>query len=185
VILKFATMALAAAAAMLGGCTTQPSVLPKDYSGPTAVIADSSYDYSKRKSDFFYVNAIDGKPVANALDNTARMNQGRGLAQQVQGSERRVEPKATVFHIVGSTHYAAPILAMAGTSYYVDGDVTFTPVAGAAYVVKGSLGPDYSAVWIENKENGHQVGNKLIIKGAAELGPLKKKREPEQIPPTG
>jgi hypothetical protein len=41
------------------------------------------------------------------------------------------------------------------------------PLAGATYVVKGSLGPDYSAVWIENVETGVQVGNKLMIKGAA------------------
>jgi hypothetical protein len=90
-----------------------------------------------------------------------------------------------VFHIIGCTHYAAPILAMAGTSYYVDGDVTFTPVAGATYIVKGSLGPDYSAVWIEDKDSGRQVGNKFLIKGAAEASPLKKKREAEQVPPTG
>jgi hypothetical protein len=183
--MQIRTSALAAAFTLLSGCATQASILPKDYGGPTAVIADSSYDYSKRKSDFFYVDAIDGTPVANARDNTARANQGRGLAQQVQGSERRVEAKSTVFHIVGSSHYAAPILAMAGTSYYVDGDVTFTPVAGAAYVVKGSLGPDYSAVWIEDKGNGRQMGNKLIIKGASEASAFKKKREPEQVPPTG
>ena len=183
--MQFVKLAAAAAIAALCGCATETPALPKDYGGPTAVIADSSYDYSKRKSDFFYVDAIDGKPVANALDNTARMNQGHGLAQQVQGSERRVEPKSSVFHIVGSSHYAAPLLAMAGTSYYVDGDVTFTPVAGATYVVKGRLGPDYSAVWIEDKVSGRQMGNKLIIKGAAEVGPLKKKREAEQVPPTG
>jgi hypothetical protein len=184
-MMQFANLAIAAAIVLLGGCATQTSVLPKDYAGPTAVIADSSYDYSKRKSDFFYLDAIDGKPVANALDKTARMNLGHGLAQRVQGSDRPVAAKSTVFHIVASTHYAAPILAMAGTSYYVDGDVTFTPVAGATYVVKGSLGPDYSAVWIEDQGNGRQMGNKLIIKGAAEVSPLKKKREAEQVPPAG
>ena len=182
--MKFPSMAMAAAFTLLSGCATQPSALPKDYGGPTALIADSSYDYSTRKSDFFFVDAIDGKAVGNALDKTANMNRGRGFGQHVQGADRPVEPKSSVFHIVGSTHYAAPILAMAGTSYYVDGDVTFTPVAGAAYVVKGSLGPDYSAVWIEDKASGRQMGNKLIIKGAAEANPLKKKREAEQVPPT-
>jgi hypothetical protein len=183
-MMRFETMAMAAAVTLLSGCVTPTSVLPKDYGGPTALIADSSYDYSRRKSDFFYVDAIDGKTVANALDNTAAASQGRGFGQLVQGAERRVEPKSSVFHIVGSTHYAAPILAMAGTSYHVEGDVTFTPAAGAKYVVKGSLGPDYSAVWIEDQDNGRQMGNKLVIKGAAEVSPLKKKPEPEQVPPT-
>jgi len=183
--LRLAIIAMAAAVTVLGGCAIQPSALPKDYGGPTALIVDSTYDYSARKSDFFYVAAIDGKSVANTLDKTAAVNRGRGFGQHVRGADRPVEPKSSVFHIVGCTHYAAPILAIAGTSYYVDGDVTFTPVAGATYVVKGSLGPDYSAVWIEEKDSGRQMGNKLIIKGAAEVGPLKKRREAEQVQPTG
>jgi hypothetical protein len=185
VILKLANLALGAAVMAVSGCAAQTSVLPKNYGGPTAVIADSTYNYSSRKSDFFYIDAIDGQPVLNALNRTMSANRGNGLGQHVVDANRLVEPRPTVFHIVGSTHYAAPILAIAGTSYYVEGDVTFTPVAGAAYVVMGSLGPDYSAVWIQNKDTGVQIGNKLIIKGAAEAGPLKKKREPEQVPPTG
>ncbi|HEX3950079.1 MAG TPA: hypothetical protein VHW95_09550 [Steroidobacteraceae bacterium] len=183
--MKLAIIVLGAAVSAVGGCAAQISVLPKDYGGPTAVIADSTYNYSSRKSDFFYVDAIDGRPVLNGLDRTVSANRGNGFGQHAVDADRLVEPRPTVFHIVGSTHYAAPILAMAGTSYHVDGDVKFTPVAGAAYVVTGSLGPDYSAVWIQNKDTHVQMGNKLLIKGAAEAGPLEKKRAPEQVPPTG
>ncbi|HEX3603019.1 MAG TPA: hypothetical protein VHU43_02935 [Steroidobacteraceae bacterium] len=183
--MKLAIVALGAAVTAVSGCAARTSVLPKDYGGPTAVIADSTYNYSSRKSDFYYVDAIDGRPVLNALDRTVSANRGNGFGQHVVDANRLVEPRPTVFHIVGSTHYAAPILAMAGTSYYVDGDVKFSPVAGAAYIVMGSLGPDYSAVWIQNKDTRVQMGNKLLIKGAAEAGPLKKTREPEQVPPTG
>lgn len=165
------------------GCALERSVLPKEYSGPTALIADSSYVYSNSKSDFFFVDAIDGQPIANALERTANANRGNGFYQHVQGAARPIEPKETIFHLCGRTHFAAPIQAMVGTSYYVDGSVKFTPLAGATYIVKGSLGPDYSAVWIENLETGVQVGNKLMIKGAAEMSAIKKRPVAEEIPP--
>jgi hypothetical protein len=178
-----AVFLLAAAALPLGGCATQESLVPQDYHGPTALISDSTYVYSSRRADFFYVEAIDGRPVDNALERTARDNRGHGLAFTPEGKDRPVEVKQTVFHIAGRTHYAAPILEMTGTAYLVDGDVNFSPVAGEAYVIKGSLGPDYSAVWIENKNTGAQMGNKLLIKGAAEVSMVKKRPPVEQVPP--
>lgn len=174
---------LLAVAMLITGCALEKSALPKEYSGPTAQIADSSYVYSKSKSDFFFVDAIDGQPISNALERTANVNRGNGLYQHVQDAARAIEPKETVFHICGRTHFAAPIQAMVGTTYSVDGNVRFTPRAGATYVVKGSLGPDYSAVWIENLETGVQVGNKLMIKGAAEVSAIKKRAVTEEIPP--
>lgn len=168
---------------LLGGCATNESLLPKGYSGPTAMISDSAYVYSARKADFFFIDAIDGQHVDNALEHTARANQGRGLAMTPAEQARPIETKETVFHIAGRTHFAAPILEMTGTSYFVDGDVKFSPAAGEFYIVKGSLGPDYSAVWIENKNTGAQMGNKLLIKGAAEISMVKKRPPVELVPP--
>ena len=184
-------LAAVSVAALVSGCAVN-STVPEGYAGPTARIADSENVSSDRKADFFFVAAIDGKKVANALDQTIRANQGRGLSMEVKGGERPVVVRETHFHIVGQTHYAAPVLALGGTSYYIEGDVTFTPVADQNYVVKGSLGPDYSAVWIETKESGRQVGNKLLIKGESGqgravtllLGPgASGSKHPEEIPP--
>jgi hypothetical protein len=174
---------IAAVALLLAGCATHESLLPKDYGGPTATITDSSNVYSARKADFFYVEAIDGQRIDNALEHTVRANQGHGLAMTTEGKARPVATKQTLFHIAGRTHFAAPILEMAGTTYSVDGDVTFSPAAGENYIVKGSLGPDYSAVWIENKTTGAQVGDKLLIKGAAEVSIVKKRPAVERVPP--
>jgi hypothetical protein len=149
----------------------------------TAVISDSVHVYSARKADFFFIDSIDGRHVENALEHTERANYGKGIAMNPEGKARPVQPKATVFHIAGRTHFAAPLLQMAGTSYLVDGDVTFTPVEGQSYIVKGSLGPDYSAVWIENRTSGAQMGNKLVINGSADVGLVKKRPPVEQIPP--
>ena len=182
-------------ALLLSACVTPSSTLPPNYTGPSAAISDSSYVYSDRKADFFFVEAIDGTSVFNAKDKTTRVNFGKGLAQETLDMSRPVETKPSVFHIVAQTHFAAPILAMAGTSYVVEGDVSFTPVVGEHYVVKGSLGPQYQAVWIENVATGAQIGNKLMIKGAATMGKTSQvlfgdaaskklsKQKPEEIPP--
>ena len=48
------------------------------------------------------------------------------------------------------------------------------PSQDVTYVVKGQLGDDYSAVWIEDEKTGSIVGSKIEIKGSAKLGILQK-----------
>jgi hypothetical protein len=187
--------AVAAPILALAACATPNTTLPPGFTGPSAVISDSSYVYSSHKADFFFVEVIDGTKIYNAKERTERVNFGKGLAQEAQAHARPIEAKSSVFHIVGQTHYAAPILSMAGTNYFIEGDVTFTPVVDQHYVVKGSLGPQYQAVWIENAATGTQMGNKLMIKGVAQMGRTSElllgeavskalnKQKPEEIPP--
>ena len=189
------TAFIVVSALALGACATPTTTLPAGYTGPSATISDSSYIYSNRKADFFFVDAIDGTSVLNAKDKTVQVNAGRGLAQSAQTMSRPVGTKPTVFHITGQTHYAAPILAVGGASYVVEGNVSFTPVEGERYVVKGSLGPQYQAVWIEDEATGVQVGNKLMIRGDSTMGKTSQlllgdavstklsKQKPEEIPP--
>jgi hypothetical protein len=129
---------VAASILALAACATPNTTLPPGFTGPSAVISDSSYVYSSHKADVFFVEVIDGTKIFNAKERTERVNFGRGLAQEAQAHSRPIEAKSSVFHIVGQTHYAAPILSMAGTNYFIEGDVTFTPVVDQRYVVKGS-----------------------------------------------
>jgi hypothetical protein len=46
----------------------------------------------------------------------------------------------------------------------VSGTVTFAATPDQTYVVKGQLGPDYSAVWIETSA-GEIVGTKIEKRG--------------------
>ncbi len=88
--------------------------------------------------------------------------------------ERNVPAKPSTFKIVGRTEYAAPILALTNTVYRVAGTVTFTPEVYKHYVVRGTLGENYSAVWIEEEATNRQVGEKIELRGAARLGILEK-----------
>ena len=83
--------------------------------------------------------------------------------------DRRVLPQEAVFEIVGRTGYAAPIQSFTNKVYEVKGDVTFTPQERTVYVVKGTLGESYSAVWIEEKETGNLIGEKIEVEGSAAL----------------
>ncbi len=88
--------------------------------------------------------------------------------------ERKVPAQKATFTIVGRTEYAAPILALTNTVYQVTGKVTFIPEADGSYIVRGSLGENYSAVWIENETTGKTVGEKTEVNGPSKLGVFEK-----------
>jgi hypothetical protein len=52
--------------------------------------------------------------------------------------------------------------------------VTFTPERYKRYVVRGELGEDYSAVWIEEDETKTLIGEKIESRGSARLGIFEK-----------
>ena len=165
------------------GCATTSSPVPAGYTGPTATIKDSIRVISDTKAEFFVLYELDGRHVENALGITIDRNAGNGFLLTPSGADRLVPAQAAAFHILGRTHFGAPIDEMVSTAYLIDGEVRFAPVAGEGYVVKGELGADHSAVWVENEKTGAQIGNKLLIKGSAAVGMFKKRPPVEQVPP--
>ncbi len=83
-----------------------------------------------------------------------------------------------VLGIEGVTHVAADILAFGGGMFQVEGDVTATLEPDKEYFVKGVLGKEYRAVWLEDA-TGHIVSTKnraklsAIIKDELGAGMLK------------
>lgn len=87
---------------------------------------------------------------------------------------RSVAAEASTFTIVGRTHYAAPILELLNKTYEISGETKFAPEPNGYYMVKGVLGDNYSAVWIEEISTGAVVGQKIEVKGSTALGILQK-----------
>jgi hypothetical protein len=162
--------------------TNGPPSVPVD-AGPTAIVKDSTHSIDRTKAEFFILYELNGKHVDNALSKTIDRNEGAGASMMLVDAERPVPAHPATFHIAGRTHYAAPVLELTGTVYFIEGDVLFTPEAGASYVVKGELGPEQSSVWIENEKTGAQVSDKLVIKGSAEAGMFKKHPPVVHSPP--
>jgi hypothetical protein len=148
--------------------------IPDGYTGPRATIKDSMLVHSSSKADFFYVEAVDGQDIENSRIRTLQVNYGRGINMTPEVLERQIPVRSTNLKLVGRTEYGAPILALTNTVYQVKGDVQFTPEADKNYVVKGELGENYSAVWLEEVGAGAIAGTKVEIKGSAKLGILEK-----------
>ena len=168
-------LALVFLALSMGGCATYTPSVPENYAGPKAQLADSAKVYSSSKADFFVAEQIDGASVDNSLNETFRRNQGRGMSMTPYYIDRPLIAERPIKILVKArTHYAAPIQALSSTVFQVKGEVEFTPKANGKYVVKGELGSNYSAVWIEDVETSVTVGQKVEAKGSAELGFLEK-----------
>lgn len=141
----------------LAACATYEPV-PKDYTGPTAVIADSGISEDGTKAQLFALMEVDGNRVGNAFGASAAASHGRGASLTTVYPQRAVPARPMKLLIRGSHATGMPIHAIAsqiaGTFFSVEGTVHFTPEAGRRYVVRGDLKKDKSSVWIEDAETG-------------------------------
>lgn len=153
---------------LLAGCVTT-QLVPEGYEGPTAMIRDSALTNSTSQTDFFYLNKVDGKKIEESRGASRSASYGQGFHLEVVVLDRLVPVGPAKFELIGRTEYAAPIQAMANKVYEVRGEVEFSPQNGQVYVVKGTLGEDYSAVWIEDSDTGEIMGQKVEVHGSAAL----------------
>ena len=144
----------------LAGCVTPLTPIPEGYTGPRAVITDTSSPVSSVKIRFFQLAKVDGRRVLNSAGATYRANYGRGFSMDPVVTSREVPAQKCVLSIAGVTYVAADILAFTGGNYHVEGEVTATLEAGKVYRVKGELSEAYSAVWLEDAD-GRVVSTKV------------------------
>ncbi|MBG7621498.1 hypothetical protein I5R65_18680 [Herbaspirillum sp. AP02] len=166
----FRTCAALSIALALTACATRTPLLPENYAGPTAILKDSAEMLTMSKADMYYATNINAVDVNNVRSATQGASQGRGALMLLQKVERRIPATPLKVQVVARTAYAMPIMAMTGTVYQVKGEIDFTPEPDKNYVVRGKLGPTYSAVWIEEEASSTLVGKKIEVNGSAELG---------------
>ena len=142
----------------ISGCATLHDPVPSGYTGETVLLEDSYTSYGSTKADIFFVQKVDGKEIDNTLYKTRDDNYGKGMYMQPSVVSRRIPAKEVTIHIVGRTAYAAPILTLINTVYEAKGDIKFTPEPRKTYIVKGKLGENYSAVWVEERMSEKIVG---------------------------
>lgn len=146
----------------ISGCTTNP--IPKDYKGPIAEIKDSFVVKSDSMTEFYCVTKINGNKIEDSVIETLKANSGRGFQMDPVSIFRKVPAKELLVTIEAQTLYAAPILALTNKTYKVSGDILFTPKKNKYYIVKGVLGEEESAVWIEDKHTGEVVSERVVAK---------------------
>ncbi|MEO8670831.1 MAG: hypothetical protein ABI411_05915 [Tahibacter sp.] len=148
-------------AAFLAGCATLSNPLPDSYAGPTAKVRDTISNNDKHKGDICVMSALDGKAMTDSIVETEKRQRGMGLTLNSWVIERRVPAQPVRATLRCETVYSAPIFAMVGTNYRVDGVVDFVPQAGGHYVVRGVLTEAAQAVWIEDDDTGTVVTEKV------------------------
>jgi hypothetical protein len=154
-------------ALLLSGCATYKPV-PEGYSGPVATIMDTGQTEDGTKARIFYVASIDNNEIANARNATRRSSYGTGMSLHMRTTERQVPIRPMRLKLVGTHVVAAPIHEFAsraiGTFFEVEGEINFTPEAGATYLIKGDLQKKGSSVWIEEVGKDGPVAPKIIGK---------------------
>jgi hypothetical protein len=156
------------------GCAHYQPSIPAGYTGPKANIEDTRKYYSGSHVDLFYLTHVDGMEIDNARFKTLRENRGRGFSMSAITATNPIPARPVVLTLNARTMYGAPILELANAIYQVNGEVSFTPEADKRYLVKGVLGEDYSAVWLEESDTQAVVGKKIEAIGSAKLGILQK-----------
>lgn len=148
---------LPAVALLLMGCAKQ--LLPDDYAGATAVVKDSFANYAEadglksERVELFAMMEVDGKIIPNAIGSTtgASVNAGR---LRLMAGERRVPVKAMKVKLRAFLY--DPSLFARNFTHDTERTVSFTPVAGETYIIRGKLGETGSSVWIETA-NGQRI----------------------------
>lgn len=141
------------------GCASSP--LPENYSGATAIIRDSVVPINNSRAKFFWVSKVDGRTIESSPEKTRIENYGRGLNMQPKIVERKVAAQKLTVRIEAGISFAADILALTNKSYAVGGEVELKAEPNKVYVVKGTISPETSSVWIEEAATGKVVSAKI------------------------
>lgn len=157
--------ALAAAALLLSACSMlRPPALPQPQrvEGPLATLSETGTQDSRTEVDMFVATQIEGHDVQTSMNRTRQFNAGMGMSIVPKYVEHAIPAgRPVTVTIMGHGFHTAPILSILNTEYEVTGQVTFTPAPNRIYEVKGKLGEDYSAVWIEETATGRVMDKKI------------------------
>lgn len=169
--MRYLAILLTLGTLLLSGCVTYAPTLPAGYTGPRATIRDTSLTHGASKVEFFIVDKVNGSDVEDSATKTRIANQGRGFMMTPENVQHEVPAgRPITLDIRARTSYAAPILELTMPVYEVKGQITFTPEADRIYAVKGQLGEDYSAVWVEDTTTQQVIDRKIEVRGSAKLG---------------
>lgn len=148
----------------LSACVTNPPI-PPGYTGPTATVFDSSESIDGSRSKMFVLAEIDGAPIDQSVQASARASSGQGFSLTQVVLQRAIPARAMKVKLVGTYTYAAPIQKIAaqvsGSFVEMEAIVSFTPEPEGKYVVRGLLSKERSALWIENQATGQVVTQKV------------------------
>jgi hypothetical protein len=149
----------------LASCATDP--LPKDYSGPVAMLLDSvgfegdmERHWLYSRSEFYFASEIDGNKIKESMS----ASHGKGYGDvDYQIINRDIPVRLLKVKLEGKVSFSPPIYALRhpGSIYSAAKTIEFEPTEGQTYIVKGRLAEEGSEVWLEEMSTGKRVGTTL------------------------
>ena len=152
VVLSPSLLALAFA-----GCQSVALNAPVD-TVPHAKLSSSHVDVDNDRTDIFRVLAIDGRETIDPTDMTPR-------SVEIDHSELVAAGKPAHLTVDARAFYTNAARRLFWDPMAVKGTIEFVPEPDVTYVMRGSLTPDLSSVWIENGATHAIVGNRLSAVG--------------------
>ncbi|MFC7287869.1 hypothetical protein ACFQPC_07470 [Herminiimonas glaciei] len=166
------------ATGLLAGCAMHESVIPKEYTGPTALISEHGFTEEPAKAQIFYIESIDDKKIRSSYDLTQLSTISSGLSfsgfspsgfsLSLQFVSHQVPAQPMKLKIIGRHISATPIHELAsksmGTFFYVENEIIFTPEKNKHYFVTGKLLKEGSDVWIADALTEQRVSEPWSMK---------------------
>lgn len=158
--LSFALVAVASA--FLSSCITSYE-LPKDHTGPTAIIRSTGRSVNAVKGEGYHIAKVNGVMAIHSPMDTPH---GGGMGLMLKNRELQVPCTPLELTLYGGNIYAADGAAMVdsmiGGNQSASGKITFTPKPKGDYTVNGVTSKQRTAVWIEDTKT------KKIVSGTVE-----------------
>jgi hypothetical protein len=138
---------------------------------PTVLVTDSRHIDKKGRTEFYVVSEVDGNDIRNAFHDSERASTKEGFFSTLNAvmTTRELPVKQMKVKLTGTHVGIIPIQVMmrsaAGDFLTVTGEVGFKPEIGKEYVVNGVHKENGSAVWIEEKDTGKVVTEKVVDSG--------------------
>jgi len=162
-----------ACAALLGGCAAK--LVPDDYTGPTAMVRDSSVNPAGSgqagtgHSQYFVLAAVDRTPVQNSFSQTFAGAEGytnfRAHERKVPVRPMEVTLRAIAYFPEGFKRQGGASGMDAVTTAEIQRTVSFEPVVGETYIVRGAADDRSASAWIET------AGGRRVTETAATIWP--------------
>lgn len=161
--MRFAALSISLLTLALAGCQAfapQPDVATL----PHASVAGTHIDVSDDRIDTFRAIEIDGHQVLEIVDQPVKLI-GKDVTHLV------VAGRSVRMEVEGFAFYNNTFRRMFWDPMHVEGAIEFVPVANATYVLRGSVTPEMSSVWLENASTHEVAGQKISAPGRGASAP--------------
>ena len=155
--MRLPVLSIASFTLAFAGCANL-APLPDASTVPHATLASSHIDVDGDRVDLFRYLVVDGHDVIDPTDLSIKSVEIDHHVLLAAGRNAHVDIDALAYYGNGARR-------LFWDPMHVQGSIDFVPAADASYVVRGTLTPERSTVWVEDSATHQVVGKKVSAPG--------------------